>query len=187
MDTVGHVRGWVKEKYTTDNHLLRTEYWLRKLKPDADEAMIIALLAHDIERAFLKNRRPPIAGTKWSDEKYSLWHGKRSARLIGDFLKKIGAKPEFISRVKRLVVWHEIGGDEDRDLVKDVDSVSFFENNIEFFLTKKRELEKFTKKRITKDDLKEKFDYMFNRISSEKARKFALQFYKKAVKALENL
>lgn len=33
-------------------HFERTVYWLLKLKPDADEALKIAAIAHDIERAF---------------------------------------------------------------------------------------------------------------------------------------
>lgn len=49
MDIVEAVRNWVKKNYKTDNHLIRAEYWLKRLKPDADEAMIVATIAHDIE------------------------------------------------------------------------------------------------------------------------------------------
>jgi hypothetical protein len=33
-------------------HHERTIYWIKRLKPEADEALLIAGLAHDIERAF---------------------------------------------------------------------------------------------------------------------------------------
>lgn len=33
-------------------HFERTVYWVQQLKPEADEALLIAAIAHDIERAF---------------------------------------------------------------------------------------------------------------------------------------
>lgn len=187
MDIVKKVRSWVKKNYRTDNHLIRAEYWLKKLYSGADEAMIVAAIAHDIERAFLKNRKPRLESVSWDNKKYNLRHGKRSARFVVDFLRKQGQKPKFISRVKHLITYHELGGDEERNLIKDADSLSFFENNIPLFLFRTKELNKFTRKKWTKDDLREKFDYMFNRISSVKARKLALLFYKKALRDLEKI
>jgi len=32
MDIIGLVRNWVKEKYTSDNHLLRSEYWIKEIR-----------------------------------------------------------------------------------------------------------------------------------------------------------
>ena len=33
-------------------HLERTVYWIKKIKPGADKALLSAGIAHDIERAF---------------------------------------------------------------------------------------------------------------------------------------
>src|SRR4030042_4623664 len=186
MDIIRQAREWVGKNYTSDKHLLRAEYWLKKLKPDADEVMIGAAISHDIERAFLENRKPPVEDSdNWDDRKYSLWHGRRSAKFTGEFLKKLGIESKLVSRVKYLIVWHELGGDKDRNLIKDADSVSFFENNIPFFLNRKSGLENYTKRKVSRTNLRKKFDYMFNRISSKRARKFALPFYQKALKDLE--
>lgn len=180
------VRNWVRKNYQTDKHLLRAEYWLKKLKPEADEAMVVAVISHDIERAFLKNRKPR-PNLKWDDKKRNIYHGKRSAAFVGNFLKKLGVKTRFISKVGRLITYHELGGDEERNLIKDADSLSFFENNISFFLLRTKEVDKYTNKKLSKDDLKEKFDYMYKRISSEKAKKLAKPFYLKALEELKRI
>ena len=56
------------------------------------------------------------------------------ARIIEEFLRKQGANPEIIDRVKMLVSKHEEGGNADQNLLKDADSISFFENNVPIFL-----------------------------------------------------
>lgn len=181
MDVIKLVRDWVKEVYSNADHLLRTEYWLLKLDPKADSASRIAAFTHDIERAFSKGRKPPspeTAGAKWDDPIYNLWHGKRSARFVGQFLKVHGASKKLANKVKRLIISHEIGGDPETDFLKDADSVSFLEINAPLFFSQIPE-------KLSKQEVKEKFDYMFNRISSEKARKLALPFYKKALNDLE--
>jgi len=94
-------------------------------------------------------------------------------------LKKQSADEKLISRVKHLISKHEEGGDEDQNLLKDADSISFFENNVESFLTKKDEL--------GKEKVKEKFDWMFKRITSEKAREIARKWYEKALKDLKTI
>jgi hypothetical protein len=178
------VRNWVKNNYKTDNHLIRAEYWLKKLKPDADEAMIIAAITHDIERAFPEGRVPPspqIRGVKWDDKEYNLWHGRRSAEFVEKFLIENGFKDqEIIRKIRRLITYHEIGGDKETDLIKDADSLSFLEINAPLFIS-------WIPQKASVKEIKEKFDYMFNRISSEKARKLAEPFYKEALKRLKKL
>ena len=50
-------------------HFKRTVYWIRELKPNADEAMLIAAIAHDIERAFRKERDSQTKKLKESKKK----------------------------------------------------------------------------------------------------------------------
>ena len=71
-----------------------------------------------------------------------------------------------------------MGGDADQDLIKDADSLSFLENNVDPFIRYKIHEFGF-------DDVKKKFEWMFNRITSEKARELALPFYKDAMKKSE--
>lgn len=184
MDIVKIVRDWVKKNYIGDKHLIRAEYWLKRIKPDADEAMVIAVISHDIERAFLKGRKPPspdVGGAKWDDQEYNLWHGKRSADFVEKFLLGNGfSDRDKINKVKQLIIYHEIGGDEQKDFIKDVDSISFLENNIDLFLSR-------IFQDASKEEIKEKFDYMFNRISSKKAKDLAKPYYSKALEKIEKV
>jgi len=64
-------------------HFKRTVYWVKQLKPDADEAMLIAAIAHDIERAFRKEGDPQMQRMKASgmkDEEFLRYHQEKGAR-----------------------------------------------------------------------------------------------------------
>ncbi|MEW6408068.1 MAG: DUF4202 family protein [Patescibacteria group bacterium] len=163
-------------------HFKRTVFWLLKLRPRADEALKIAAISHDIERAFRrkdmkeKRKKYPLASKKYYDP-----HEKRGAEIIGKFLKKQGADREMITRVKMLVSEHEEGGNKDQNLLKDADNISFFENNVSHFLPIRSGDEMAGQK------VREKFDWMFGRITFDKAKKIALPMYKKAINRLESI
>ena len=96
------------------------------------------------------------------------------------FLKGLKADQDFIERVGHLIRFHERGGDKDQDLIKDADSMSFMEVQIDHFLTDK----------IPKygwQDVYDKFEWMFDRISSEKGKKIARPYYKDAMRKLKAL
>lgn len=159
-------------------HFIRTVHWLKVLSPDADEALLVAAIAHDIERGF---RQKDVLEKKhtvgYTDLDFLRPHEERGAEIIGDFLKHLNVDANFIERVKMLVSRHEEGGNDDQNLLKDADSVSFFENNVSLFLDKKS-LE------VGKEKVKQKFDWMFNRITSEKAKQIAQPFYEEAIRSL---
>lgn len=158
-------------------HFERTVFWLRQLRPDADEAFGIAAYSHDIERAFRNQEvwsMQKRSDKGFRDEDFLRIHQERGAEIIGEFLQKRGAGEDMIARVKRLISKHEVGGDDEQNMLKDADSLSFFENNIPHFLTKKVA-------ELNKEKVKAKFDWMFNRITSEKAREIARPWYEAAV------
>ena len=161
-------------------HFERTVYWVQKLNPSADKALLIAAFAHDIERAYrsreiMKNLRE----VKFTDKKRMREHQEKGAQIIGRFLEQENAPRELIKRVKDLISKHEEGGDEGQNILKDADSISFLENNIKIFL---QMAEKIGKKKI-----RQKFDWMYNRITSEQAKQIANKWYKKAIEELENI
>ncbi len=159
-------------------HFKRTAYWVKQLRPDADDALLISAVAHDIERAYRQKdllEKKHTAG--FTHKEFFGPHQDRGAEIIEDFLKKQGAAQELVDRVKMLVSKHEEGGNEDQNLVKDADSVSFFENNVEHFLTDKID-------EVGKEKVKMKLDWMFNRISSEKAKQITRPWYEQAIKRL---
>ena len=156
-----------------DLHFVRTLYWVLKLDPGVSEEVKIAAYAHDIERALFKYN----IGAFLLDEEVLRNHQMNGAKAIYDFLLKEGASPAFSSRVKKLIEKHEIGGTYEQNLIKDADSISYFETNA---LKHVEWIDKFSKEQI-----QAKLDWMYNRISFEKTKEIAKPFYEKSIKKLE--
>jgi hypothetical protein len=133
-------------------HSILTHEWLLKLNPDVSEELQIAALAHDIDRAV----RPRVLITDGeSYDGYKQRHAKRSAELIAKLMRVCKYSPGSINKVKRLVALHEVSGDEEIDLLRDADSIAFFDYNINFYLRRKGA-----------DITKEKIVFMFARASN---------------------
>jgi hypothetical protein len=94
------------------------------------------------------------------------------------FLAEKGAEPEFINVVEKIIKNHEVGGDKRSNLVKDADSISFLENLVQNYYSYRNE--RFGKEQALLQT-KKKVEWMFNRISSKKAKKIAKPFYEKAM------
>lgn len=137
-------------------HSETTRKWVLKLKPDADQALQIAALAHDIERSML-NKAQVASKEKFGNyERHKKEHSERSARIISNILKKHNFDKNFIRKVERLVLTHEFGGDKESDILKDADSLSFFESNLEDYF-----------KRYGEEKTKFKIKFMFDRMSGK--------------------
>jgi hypothetical protein len=105
--------------------------WVLKLKPDADEALQIAALAHDIDRADEKRK---ISRSDFSDyNTFKAAHAKNSAKILRKILNVYHVEQTIIDEACRLVGRHEAGGDLCSDLLKDADSISFFEVNMPLY------------------------------------------------------
>ena len=173
------VEEFVKESFinagkeASIKHFIRTAYWINVLKPVADEALLVSGVAHDIERSFngdwVKCSTNPDILNK---------HQDLSAAKIAEFLKSLHTGSELIDRVKMLVGHHEDGGNDDQNILKDADSISYFENQAS------RHAIEWQKKGKSVEDIKNKFDYTFNKITSLKARQIAKPMYNDAIKKL---
>ena len=164
-----------KSKYSQ-----RTVFWMKKIYPKADEAMLISAIAHDIERAFRKKELDWIKNSRkgFLDKKHIARHQRKSAQIIADFLARKEADKKLIEKIKSLIRNHEFGGTKEWNVLKDADSISFFENNADHFI------DKFSAK-VGKHKVAEKFDWMFKRIDSEKAKRITRPWYEKAIKKLD--
>lgn len=157
-------------------HFERTVFWLEKFLPEATEAHKIAAYSHDIERAFReKGKSIP---ENYLDQKFLINHQEKGAEIMTNFLNNQGAPKDLIKTVSSLITGHETGGNKEQTALMDADSVSFFETNAEMFVNQKAPIEGYK-------NVKEKLDWMFNRISSEEHKKFAEENYKKWSEALE--
>ena len=166
-------------KPTQIKHFVQTVHWLKVLSPEADEALLVAAIAHDIERAFRqKDLLEKRASVGLTAVEFYRPHEERGAEIIADFLRRQNVDDSFIERVGELVSRHEEGGDDDQNLLKDADSISFSETNVPIFLEKKFQ-------EIGKEKVRLKFDWMYNRITSEEARQIARPMYEKAISDLE--
>src|ERR1051326_3213588 len=116
-------RTWVKKNYgRSAEHLLKAEEWLRRIDPHASQAMLLATLTHDMERAFLGPDRPKQDPSRGPDDPlYNQAHSERSAHIVSDFLREHHAPETLVEDVARLIDVHEVGGWPEADLVQAAD------------------------------------------------------------------
>jgi Domain of unknown function (DUF4202) len=166
-------RQWVIDNYPYNSyHLIKSLEWLDRIAPEASEAMRLATLTHDMERAFPGPDQP--VAKSLIDPEYNAAHSARSARIIGSWLRENHTSPELIGEVEDLVRAHEVGGWPEANLVQAADSLSFLETNVDLFLNMIR-----TGKRAI-DDVRAKFDYSYDRIQLSHARELALPLLEQA-------
>ena len=113
-------------------HSKNTLNWLLRLKPDADEALQIAALGHDIERAVEERK---VKRQDFEDyDAFKQAHARNSASILRDLmLNNRISDPKFVGDVHTLVCRHEVGGDPRSDVLKDADSLSYFDVNLPHF------------------------------------------------------
>ncbi len=105
--------------------------WVLRLKPDTDEALQIAALAHDIDRADEKRK---VRRSDFNDyNKFKAAHANNSAKILKEILHECHVEQSVIDEACRLVERHEVGGDPHSDLLKDADSISYFEVNMPLY------------------------------------------------------
>jgi len=113
------------------NHAENTLDWLVRLKPDADQALQIAAFGHDIERAV---RAPEFKLRAYpSYDAFKDVHAAKSASIVKNIITGHGLPQDFAEDVYGLVKRHERGGCPRSDLLRDADSLSFFEVNLPLY------------------------------------------------------
>jgi kynurenine formamidase len=123
-------RAWVLEVHPHRRHLERTLDWAVELDPRASEAVRIAAITHDIERAFPDREAGWDSASSWDDPAYNRWHQDRCGDMIARWLREQGAEPALVGEVERLVRSHEVGGWPEADVLQAADSVSFLETMV---------------------------------------------------------
>ena len=112
-------------------HSKNTLEWLLKLKPDADDALKIAALGHDIERA-IEERKVRREDYKDYDE-FKEAHASNSATILAEIMKECNISKKLADDVGFLVGHHETGGTRRVDILRDADSISFFHVNLPYY------------------------------------------------------
>ncbi len=122
-------------------HAKNVREWVLRLKPDANWALQIAALAHDVERAFDQRK---VKRAEYKD--YSAFkkaHASNSAKIITEILEKYPLNGSLKNKIIYLVEQHESGNDKDRELsvLNDADGISFFQINLPFYFKRNTEEE----------------------------------------------
>jgi kynurenine formamidase len=128
-------RAWVEEVHPHARHLTRTLDWVLELDPGASEALQVAAVTHDIERAFPDPDATWDSARDWNDPAYNRWHQDRCAEMVAAWLAEQGAAADVAARAEALVRVHEEGGDPEADVLQAADSLSFLETMVPIVLT----------------------------------------------------
>ena len=161
------------------DHLLCALDWLDRIAPGLHEAVRLAALTHDMERAFPGPDSPEMKSL--NDPVYNRLHSERSARIVGTWLRGNGAPEALVHTVETLVLAHETGGWLEADMVQAADSLSFFDTNIELFLGFVRT------GRFSAADVRRKFEHSYYRIRVPHAKALALPRFEEAGARLATL
>ena len=184
QDLKAEARQWVKDTYKNANHLLKAEEWLLRLDPEASEAAVIATVTHDMERAFPGPDSPKEDFSRGAiDRSYYEAHAARSARIVSTFLREHEAPEELVEKVAALITVHEDGGWPEANFVQAADSLSFLEVNVDMFLHFIQEPDN----KWTRELVREKFQWMYERIQIAEAYKQATPLYNLAIQKLDTL
>jgi len=124
-------------------HALNVLKWVNRLKPDADFPLKIAAIGHDIERALPEQKVQRMNFLSYDDFKRA--HAENSAKIVNEILSRYPIAQDVIERVHYLIANHEFGkeGDLDLAILKDADSLSFFEINLPYYFHREGETETY--------------------------------------------
>lgn len=125
------------------SHAENTLTWLLTLNPGADQALQIAALAHDIDRA-VENQK--VRRNDYDNyDAFKAAHARNGASILRGIMETCGVEGSLTEEACRLVTLHEVGGDPRSDLLKNADGVSYFKVNMPLYY--QREGWKETKRR----------------------------------------
>lgn len=112
-------------------HAENTLHWVLKLDPQADQALQIAALAHDIDRAVAERK---VRRADFADyDAFKDAHARNGAAILREIVESCGVELSVGEEACRLVTLHETGGDARSDLLKNADSISYFEVNMPLY------------------------------------------------------
>ena len=137
MDSIASAKQRIRATIAASNvpedplHAENTLEWVLRLDAKAGQALQIAALAHDIDRAV--ERRKVLRRDYDDYDAFKAAHARNGANILRAILDECGVAKPTADEACRLVVRHEVGGDCHSDLLKDADSISYFEVNLPFY------------------------------------------------------
>ena len=112
-------------------HADNTLEWLLRLESNAGDALQLAALGHDIDRAIEESK---VKRADFDDyDAFKAAHARNGAEILRPILNSCGVAGDIVDEACRLVEVHEVGGDSSSDLLKDADSISYFDVNLPLY------------------------------------------------------
>ncbi len=112
-------------------HADNTLKWLLCLEPNAKIALQLAALAHDIDRA---DEEIKVRRAHFDDyDAFKAAHALKGAEILRPILTECDLEWDIVNETCRLVAAHEVGGDPRSDVLKDADSISYFDVNLPLY------------------------------------------------------
>ncbi len=114
------------------SHAENTLYWLVALEPKANDLLKLSAFAHDIERATPDR----LLREQFSSyEAYKQAHSERGGNIARKIAMDSGFSREQANRISYLISSAEFSSEDDEvQLICDADSISFFDNNLPYYL-----------------------------------------------------
>jgi hypothetical protein len=122
---VEQARAWALGVHPHAQHLQRTLDYALELDPAASEALQIAAVTHDIERAWPDESAGWLSSRDWNSPEYNRWHQARCAQMVERWLREQAAPESLVVSVRDLVAVHEDGGWPEANVLQAADSLSF--------------------------------------------------------------
>jgi len=166
---------WLDGFYQLE-HLLAARAWVKRLLPEASEALRFAALVHDAERFFPggPDSRPKDG---FDNPDYLFAHSLRSADIVGAWLDG-RVPPAFARRVRSLILRHEIGGDVEEDVLQASDSLAWL-SAFDWLA-----IDWVRAGHYTIEGAREKLDWMMARMRPPHAIRLGLPMYADTIRAL---
>ncbi len=112
-------------------HAKDTLSWVLRLDPSAGPALQLAALGHDIDRAV---RERKVSRSDYQDyDAFKAAHARNGAAILLEILESCGVASSIAEEAGRLVTLHEVGGIPQADLLRDADSISYFNVNLPLY------------------------------------------------------
>lgn len=171
---------WLDGFYQLE-HLLSARAWVVRLADNASPELRFAALVHDAER-FFPGGPSGTPQNGFDDPDYLFAHSTRSADIVDRWLGDRGENipQSFRTRVRALILRHEIGGNPEEDILQAADSLAFL-SAFDWLV-----VEWVRNGHYTIAGVREKLDWMLTRIRIPIALTLALPYYVDIVGALAN-
>ena len=114
-----------EERPKERTHAAMASAWVRRLRPDADEALLLAAHGHHVRRWEIPRDAEPEGRAGYLRWKRRLQ--QHHADVLGGILAEVGYPPETIERVQQLVRKERLRADPDARTIEDALTLVFLE------------------------------------------------------------